>query len=123
MYWALLAILLQPLAPQPEDLTGDMVDVTFCDLQLTDSGRTARFYLSWIYQLTTGPRGQVSELKPLRVPEQDFVVEEGIRDCLRRWLLPSRSVFRASVSGGTTAAEGQVSLYGQELRLVIRIPK
>ena len=100
------------------------VEVTVCPIELTELGRTARFNFNWIYAAETDAKGHFVEVRQLRTRSRPpFVKESEFEPCIRSWHLHPKSEFIVILTGGTTSAPNSITVSGESLRLVLRVPK
>lgn len=106
------------------DMETSALEVTVCPIELTELGRRARFNFNWIYVAETDAKGQVVEVRRLDTRSRPpFVKESEFEPCIRSWHLNPKSEFIVVLAGGTTLAPNSITVSGESLRLVLRVPK
>ncbi len=122
MIGIILALLL-PLAGSPDTVSAPL-EVEVCRFELTELGRRARFNFCWFYVATTDASGAVVEVRRLETKSRSaFVKESEFEPCIRSWRLYPNREFTIVLTGGTTSAAYSIRISGEDLYLVLRMPK
>jgi len=75
-----------------------------CRASLTEAGRAASFQGTAIYEVVSNSDGQVSEVRPVNVPQvfNAFVQLVEFRACVQRWKFTGAGTTAVAFSAGTT---------------------
>jgi len=100
-----LAVTLQPTdVLSDEEYEHTYLSVEACQVDLTEAGKSASFFTSAFFKITTDTEGKVQSWSEIGVPRMvpGFVDLAAFKCCVERWVLLPSSDYVVSLTCGTT---------------------